>query len=288
MIQLEHVSYLYSGSQTQALRDVSLTVPANQFCAVIGPNGAGKSTLAYVLSGFIPHFYHGKLSGEVVVAGRATRTTPLYDLVTDVGLILQNPFNQISGTKYTVREEIAFGLENLGIPRDEMEVRVEAALDLVGIRALATRPPLALSGGQMQRVAIASILAMQPKILVLDEPTSQLDPIGSREVFAVVRRLAEEKRTTVIMIEHKLEWVAIFADRVVAMAKGKILADGSPFEVLTDDELILKGVGQTRYTQVARRARELGIWPPGRRLPVILEEAVEGFELAAMRSRNSD
>lgn len=140
----------------------------------------------------------------------------------------------------------------------------------------------------MQRVAIASILAMQPKILVLDEPTSQLDPIGSREVFAVVRRLAEEKRTTVIMIEHKLEWVAIFADRVVAMAKGKILADGSPFEVLTDDELILKGVGQTRYTQVARRARELGIWPPGRRLPVILEEAVEGFELAAMRSRNSD
>lgn len=280
MIQLEHVSYQYPGSRTEALRDISLTIPAKQFCAVIGPNGAGKSTLAYLLAGFIPHFFHGKLSGEVIVADMNTRTTPLYELVAEVGLVLQNPFNQISGTKYTVREEIAFGLENLGIPREEMETRIEDALDIVGIRDLALRPPLALSGGQMQRVAIASILAMRPKILVLDEPTSQLDPIGSREVFSAVRALAESKQTTVIMIEHKLEWVAVFADRVVALADGEIVADGNTSEVLTNEALIEKGVGQTRYSQVARQARNFGFWPPERKLPVILEEAVDGFRQA--------
>lgn len=280
MIQLEHVSYQYPGSRTEALRDISLAIPAKQFCAVIGPNGAGKSTLAYLLAGFIPHFFHGRLSGEVIVADMNTRTTPLYELVAEVGLVLQNPFNQISGTKYTVREEIAFGLENLGIPREEMETRIEDALDIVGIRDLALRPPLALSGGQMQRVAIASILAMRPKILVLDEPTSQLDPIGSREVFSAVRALAESKQTTVIMIEHKLEWVAVFADRVVVLADGEIVADGNTSEVLTNEALIEKGVGQTRYSQVARQARNFGFWPPERKLPVILEEAVDGFRQA--------
>lgn len=285
MIRLEQVSYSYPGAGTEALRDISLEIPANQFCAVIGPNGAGKSTLAYILAGFIPHFFHGRLRGDVTVAGKETQTTPLHDLVVDVGLILQNPFNQISGTKFTVREEIAFGLENLGVPREKMEARIEETLDLVGIRDLAERPPLALSGGQMQRVAIASILAMQPKILILDEPTSQLDPIGSREVFATVRTLAEKKKTTVVMIEHKLEWVAVFADRVIVFVDGQIVADGRPSDVLTDETLLTKGVGQTRYTQVARQARTLSLWPPDRKLPVVLEEAVEGFRLAESRYR---
>ena len=284
MISLQHVTYTYPGTTSPALRDISLTIPAGQFCALVGANGAGKSTLAYTLAGFVPHFYHGKLSGEVTLAGKPTRLTPLSELVLSVGLIFQNPFNQISGTKFTVREEIAFGLENLGMPRPEMQARVAATMALLGIEDLADRSPLALSGGQMQRVAIASVLAMRPKVLVLDEPTSQLDPIGSREVFTAVRALMAEENMIVVMIEHKLEWVAVCADRVVALAEGTIIADGKAAEILTDETLIGKGIGQTRYTLAARQARQIGRWLDGQPLPVTLEQAVEGFHRASMKA----
>ena len=277
VITLEHVTYSYPASSEPALRDVSLAIPAGQFCAIVGANGAGKSTLAYTLSGFIPHFYRGSLAGRVTVAGRQTTEAPLSELVLSAGMVFQNPFNQISGTKFTVREEIAFGLENLGAPREEIRGRVAAAMALVGIEALAERSPLALSGGEMQRVAIASVLVMKPPVLILDEPTSQLDPIGSREVFEAIRALAAGGEMTVVMIEHKLEWVAQFAERVVALAGGKVIADGKPAEVLTDERLMVHGVGQTRYTLAARRAREIGLWPAERKLAVTLEEAVMGF-----------
>lgn len=277
MISLHNVTYAYPATATPALQDITLEVPAGQFCAVVGANKAGKSTLAFAIAGFVPHFYHGRLAGEVTVDGKDTRTTPLHELVLSVGLIFQNPFNQISGTKFTVREEIAFGLENLGIEREEMLARVEETMALVGIQDLADRFPLALSGGQMQRVAIASVLAMRPRVLVLDEPTSQLDPVGSREVFTAVRALMEEGGMTVVMIEHKLEWVAAFADRVIALSRGSLVADGEPGEVLTDASLLGHGVGQTRYTQASRRARQAGFWPADRRLAVTLEEAAAGF-----------
>lgn len=277
MISLQHVTYTYPGTTSPALRDISLDIPAGQFCALVGANGAGKSTLAYTLSGFVPHFYHGILTGEVTLAGKPIRSTPLSELVLSVGLIFQNPFNQISGTKFTVREEIAFGLENLGMPRPEMQERIAATMALLGIEDLADRSPLALSGGQMQRVAIASVLAMRPKVLVLDEPTSQLDPIGSREVFTAMRALMAEGDITVVMIEHKLEWVAVFADRVVALTEGTIIADGKAAEILTSETLLGKGIGQTRYTLAARKARQIGRWPVDQPLPVTLEQAVEGF-----------
>lgn len=277
MIGLEGVTYTYPGTSSPALKGITLGIPQGQFCAVIGPNGAGKSTLAYTLAGFVPHFYHGNLSGVVQVEGKSTASTPLSELVLTVGLIFQNPFNQISGTKFTVREEIGFGLENLGLPRAEIQARIADMMHLLSIEELAERSPLALSGGQMQRVAIASVLAMQPKILVLDEPTSQLDPIGSREVFAALRALMTNISMTVIMIEHKLEWVAMFADRVIALASGSVVADGKPGEVLTDERLLTLGVGQTRYTQAARQARLSGWWPADRRLAVTLAEAIDGF-----------
>jgi energy-coupling factor transport system ATP-binding protein len=277
MIEIEKVTYYYPGTHNPALKEISLSIREGEFCAIVGPNQAGKSTLAYTMAGYIPHFYQGRLEGQVIIAGQKTRSTPLSELTLAVGLIFQNPFNQISGTKFTVREEIAFGLENLGRPRQEMQSRVEEIMDLVGITHIADRSPLALSGGQMQRVAIASVLAMKPKVLILDEPTSQLDPIGSREVFSAIRALISDERITVVMIEHKLEWVAVFSDRVVAMVAGEILADGSPSQVLTDESLLKYGLGETRYTLAARRARQLGHWPEAHPLCVTLEEAVQGF-----------
>ena len=275
IINLQNVTYKYPLTDVPVLQDINLQVEAGEFVAVIGPNGAGKSTLCYTLAGFVPHFFKGELEGTVEVAGVESQNSTLSEWVLNVGLAFQNPFNQISGAKYTVFEELAFGLENIGIPREEMKVRVEDAMRLTGISDLADRSPYSLSGGQQQRVALTSILVMQPKVLVLDEPTSQMDPIGTREVFGVIHSMAE-RGMTVILVEHKVEWIAKFADRVIALKEGQILLDGTPSEVLTSPLLPQNGFGVSRYTSVARRAKHIGFWN-GEKLPVTLEEAVEGF-----------
>jgi energy-coupling factor transport system ATP-binding protein len=283
IVNLQNVTYKYPLTDKPALQDLSLQVEDGEFLALIGPNGAGKSTLCYTLAGFVPHFFKGELTGTVEVAGMESHTTTLSEWVLNVGLAFQNPFNQISGAKYTVFEELAFGLENIGVPRQEMKKRVEDAMRLTGISDLAERSPYSLSGGQQQRVALTSILVMQPKVLVLDEPTSQMDPIGTREVFGVIRSLAEQGMT-VILAEHKVEWIAEFADRVVALKDGAVLLDGSPADVLTSPVLPEHGFGISRYTSVARRAQEMGFWN-GEKLPVTLEEAVDGF--ASLREKGS-
>jgi len=275
IVDLTNVTYKYPLTDSPALQNINLQVNEGEFVAVIGPNGAGKSTLCYTIAGFVPHFFKGEITGTVEVAGNESSKSSLHEWVLNVGLAFQNPFNQISGAKYTVFEEIAFGLENTGVPHEEMKSRVENALKLTGISDLADRSPYSLSGGQQQRVALTSILVMQPKVLVLDEPTSQMDPIGTREVFGVIRTMAE-KGMTVILAEHKVEWIAEFADRVIALHDGKILLEGKPQEVLTSDLLLDKGFGISRYTSTAREARKQGLWKKDK-LPVTLDEAVEGF-----------
>ncbi|MBK8824929.1 MAG: ABC transporter ATP-binding protein [Anaerolineales bacterium] len=274
-INLQNVTYQYPLTKTPVLQNINLQVNEGEFVAVIGPNGAGKSTLCYALAGFVPHFFKGEISGSIEVAGVESSKSTLDEWVMNVGLAFQNPFNQISGAKYTVFEEIAFGLENSGVPREEMKARVEEAMKLTDISDLADRSPYSLSGGQQQRVALTSILVMQPKLLVLDEPTSQMDPIGTREVFSVVRKMAEGGMT-VVMVEHKMEWIAQFADRVIALKDGQILLEGKPNEVLTSNILAENGFGVSRYTSTAREAKKQGLWRK-ENLPVTLDEAVEGF-----------
>lgn len=282
IIEIEALTYRYPHTAQPALRDLSLQIEPGEFVAIVGANGAGKSTLCYTLTGFVPHFFQGELSGRVHVAGLETKEHPLEDIVLVSGLVFQNPFNQISGAKFTVYDEIAFGLENLGVPREEMPARIERVMTLTGITAMADRSPYALSGGQQQRVALASMLVMEPQVLVLDEPTSQLDPLGSREVFAVIRELSREGMT-VVMAEHKLEWVAQFADRVLVLAEGQLVLSGPPAEVLTSPLLETYHIGQTRYTAVARRLQTENRWPAGQPLPVTLEEAEAGFRIALVK-----
>lgn len=287
-VTLQNITYHYPLTKTPALRDINLQIQEGEFVAVIGPNGAGKSTLCYTLAGFVPHFFKGQMEGRVEVAGVDSSKVRLDEWVLNVGLAFQNPFNQISGAKYTVFEEIAFGLENNGVPREEIHPRVEEAMRLTDISSLAQRSPYSLSGGQQQRVALSSILVMKPKVLVLDEPTSQMDPIGTREVFGVIRRMAEGGMT-VVMVEHKMEWIAEFADRVVALQDGGILLEGKPGEVLTSEALAGSGFGISRYTSAAREARKRGLWS-GERLPVTLGEAVEGFhkQQGTMKGREQE
>jgi energy-coupling factor transporter ATP-binding protein EcfA2 len=283
IVDIQGLTYTYPATDHPVLKNINLQIQEGEFLSIVGPNGAGKSTLCYTLSGFVPHFFQGDLQGKVVVAGMDSSQSRLSDWALNVGLVFQNPFNQISGSKFTVFEEIAFGLENLGIPREEMIPRVEKAMELTGISDLAGRSPYSLSGGQQQRVALTSILVMEPNLLVLDEPTSQLDPIGTREVFQVIKSMSQ-RGMTVVMAEHKIEWVAEFADRVIAMHEGEILIQGSPREVLTSPLLPEKGAGISRYTSVARQAATTGLWPEDEDLPVTLKQTSDGFS----RGLNAD
>jgi energy-coupling factor transporter ATP-binding protein EcfA2 len=275
MIEIKNLSYRYPGAEKEALLSINLSIPKGQFCGVVGANGAGKSTLCYAISGFVPHFYHGHLEGEVRLDGQFVEERSLGELAGQVGLVFQNPFNQISGARFSVREEIAFGLENLGLPPAEIRQRVGEVLDLVGLQQEAERSPYALSGGQQQRVAIAAIIAMQPQVLVLDEPTSQLDPRGSEEVFATLKQLTESGETTVVIVEHKLEWLASFADRVVVLHRGELTADGDARQILNSEHAQSHGVGRTRYTEAAARIKAGGSVNKTDELPVTLDQAVE-------------
>lgn len=278
MIDLHEVSYRYPTVQAQALVDIDLHIEAGAFVGIVGANGAGKSTLCNTLAGFVPHFYGGELNGSVIVAGHDLRKEGASQIVGDVGLVFQDPFNQISGARFTVREEIAFGLENLGVARDQMDARIDRVLDLTGLTQAADRSPYALSGGQQQRLALASVMALQPSVLVLDEPTAQLDPAGAKSVIQALHALTESQGTTVILAEHKLEWLASFADRIIALADGRVIADGPPTETLSLNVVIDSGVGQTRYTQAARQAASAGLVEAGGPLPVTLEQALEFFQ----------
>lgn len=279
MIRLQGVRYTYPVSSAPALAGIDLDIAEGSFCAVVGPNGAGKSTLCYTIGGFVPHYFRGDLEGEIVVAGRNTIEHPLGELVKHCGLLFSNPLNQISGARFTVREEIGFGLENLGVPRVEMHARIARVLDLLGIDDLAERSPFGLSGGQQQRVALAAILVMGPRVLLLDEPTAQLDPLGSREVFAAIRALSRTGMT-VVLVEHKPELIAAFADRVIVIDAGRIVLDGAPRTILASSELQRIGVATARWTEVARLADAHGLWSRQHPLPVTLDQAAEGFRVA--------
>lgn len=278
MIRFNAFTYRYPAQEQPALEGIDLKIPDGQFVGVVGPNGAGKSTFCYALAGFAPHFFRGTWEGEVHVDNLNIVHSALGNIAGRVGLVFQNPFNQLSGTRFTVREEIAFGLENLGLARKEIERRVDEALDLIGLEELAERSPFALSGGQQQRVAIASILAMRPRVLVLDEPTSQLDPQSTQDVFRILDKLSRRGSTTVVLVEHKLEWLATFVDRVLVLSDGRVVLDGKPEKILVNEKLQNLGVGHSQYRQAAAAAQAKRLVPRSRPMPVTLKQAQKFFK----------
>jgi energy-coupling factor transporter ATP-binding protein EcfA2 len=278
MIQVNTLTYSYPDQPRPALKDLSFEIPRGQFCSVIGANGAGKSTLCYALNGFIPNFYKGELTGTVTVGDKVIHHCELGELAGLIGFVFQNPFNQITGSRFNVAEEIAFGLENLDVPRVEMQSRIEEAARLTGLEDLLDRSPFELSGGQQQRLALASIFAMRPQVLVLDEPTTQLDPAGTREVFEALQILAGESGLTIVLTGQKLSWIAQYADRIIALDQGRIVADGPAREVLTSPIMEEAGIGYTRYTEAARHCTQAGVCDPEREFPVTLDQSLEYFQ----------
>ena len=253
------------------MRQVNINIEKGCVYALIGTNGSGKTTLCNVIRGFIPHFYNGDLRGKVLVEGKDIREWALGDLAQKVGFVFENPFTQIIGVKDTVFEEVAFGLENLGVEVREIKQRVKHTLQLLGIEELQDHKPQELSGGQKQRVAIASILAMEPDILVIDEPTSQLDPLGTEAVFKIIE-LMKKRGMTIILVEHKMELIAEYADYVFLMQDGRIVMQGDAATVFSDKRVLQFGVTLPQYALLGIEMNEKGMLLP--RIPITEREAV--------------
>jgi len=270
-VVLENVSFSYRGSNT-VLRDVNLKIRRGEFFGIVGPTGAGKTTLLYAISGVVPHYYSGLLSGRVVTCGLDTSRHTLNEISRKANLVMQDPESQLFNLHVT--EELRWGLENLGVSNDEIDERVNQVAKFMKIDNLKDRLTFNLSGGEKQKVAIASVYALEPEVILLDEPTSELDSQGSDLVFEVVRKLTSRKGTTVIMVEHKVEQLAEFADRIALMNDGKILTISEPREFFLNGALHEAGIDPPQIVELGHRLKSRF---PASRIPLTLAEAVQAY-----------
>ncbi len=271
VIETQGLTYTYPGATKQSLRDVTLNIERGEFAILTGPSGCGKTTLCRCFNGLIPHFYAGELKGDLKVADLSVNEHTIGEMAKRVGLVFQNPENQLFAL--SVEKDVAFGLENLGMPREQMQERVDWALQMTGIEDLRERAPHELSGGQQQRVAIASVLAMQPEIIVFDEPTSFLDPLGAQKIFEVISHLNKKLGISVILVEHRLDLAARYASHVIIMDEGKIVLDGEPRDIFNSEQAWLLGVGIPKAVRLWRLLEENGIALKG--VPTSSDEATQ-------------
>jgi energy-coupling factor transport system ATP-binding protein len=274
VIEFKNVTYKYPLTEKPAIKDVSFQIEKGKFYGVIGANGSGKTTLCALIRGFAPSFYKGDLQGEVLINGKSTVEYGPGELSLKIGYVFQNPFNQISGVKDTVFEEVAYGLENFGVPVNEIERRVVAIMEKTDILHLAEKNPFDLSGGQQQRVALAAILVLEPDILVIDEPTSQLDPEGTESVFKIIKAMKEEQKT-IILVEHKIDLLAEYADEVIVLKDGHMIRKGENKDVLSDITLMDEGILLPQMAILGNLLKKKGI--PIEEIPITQEQAFKVF-----------
>jgi energy-coupling factor transporter ATP-binding protein EcfA2 len=266
-IEAKKLSFTYAGAEKPSMEDINFSVEKGEFVILTGPSGCGKTTLCRCLNALIPNFYSGDLTGELIVDGINVDGRSTAELATHVGFVFQNPENQLFSL--SVERDVAFGLENLGVPKEEAIERVRWAMEATGILDLRNKAPYELSGGQQQRAAIAGVLAMRPSVLVLDEPTSFLDPKSAEEIVEIIAKLNHELQLTTLLVEHRLDVVSRYANRVIVMDNGKIALDGPPREVYNDQARLI-GIGLPKVTMLFHFLRIDGF---GVTNPITVEEA---------------
>ena len=270
-IQIKNLTYRYPTSEADVLKDVSFTVKKGELCAIVGANGSGKTTLCNAIRGFVPKFYKGEISGEVLVNGRDVKEDPDGKNALEIGFVFQNPFTQISGIASTVYEELAYGLENMGVEPEEIRQRIERIMELTKIQEFRDRDPYQLSGGQQQRVALAAILVMDQDVLVIDEPTSQLDPQSTDDVFEIIK-LMKSMGNTIVLVEHKMEQIAEYADQIIVLDGGQVVMEGTPKEVFSDPDCLKYHTRLPQSTRIALELKKEGVNLS--EIPVTVEETV--------------
>jgi energy-coupling factor transport system ATP-binding protein len=258
-VAVENFSWKYQNAHEFALRNVDLEIAAGEFVLVVGPNEAGKTTLMLAIKGLIPYSFPGRLEGQVRVFGSLVEQMAAPDLAKQVGYVFADPESQF--TALTVEEEILFGLENVGVPEDQIEERIWRASRITMVEKLLDKPPYDISGGEKQRVAIAAVLAMEPEILILDEPTAMIDPLGKDTIVRICQTLKQDPKRTIIVVEHNIEAFAPLADRVVLINAGRIERQGPPREFFNEvDFLLARGIQPPEVTQVFARLRQEGVY----------------------------
>lgn len=276
IVVVDNFSFRYEETDAWALRDVSLELQPGEILLVLGPSGCGKSTLGLALNGVVPELLKGDVEGSVTVAGLSTNDAKVSQLATHVGIVFQDPEVQLFAL--TVEDEIAMSLESYGVPREEMRERVTWAMDVCGLSGMELHAPAKLSGGQKQRVAIAAVLAREPEVLVFDDPTGNLDPVGSRSVYETIRSICDERRRTIVLVEHDLGPVIDLVDRVLILDKGQVLAEGRPRDILRDIDLLRRcGVKVPVGTEFGLYLERHGIATYAA-TPITLQEALEPMD----------
>lgn len=272
VIAIENLSYTYKGSIKKTLDDLTFSIDELECCGIIGPSESGKTTLCYALASVLRHhFAGGKFGGRIFLKGLDVFSTPLDLMTTHVGLLMQNSYLQLSGIKPTVIEEVAFSMENLSVAREEMIQRADQMMKDLGIAHLASRNPLTLSGGEKQRVALASILALDPPVLILDEPTSSLDPDGVRDLSVILKRMKGKK--TILLIEQKMEILPGLVDSVLALRDGKIVHRGSPQDFFSNPINFEEEIGAPIWTEIVYQL-EAQVGRPNKSLPYTYRQAL--------------
>jgi energy-coupling factor transport system ATP-binding protein len=259
MIEIKGLSFIYSGGKENALSDINLSIAEGEFLGIIGSSGAGKSTLTYAINGVVPHHFNGDYYGEIRVNGLDTLETGIDVLSKQVGSIFQDIDGQM--VAQVVEDEILFGMENFGVPHDEIESRLQEALAVAGISGLRYREMSSLSGGQKQKSAIAAVIALRPQILVLDEPTGELDPQSSRKIFECLKELNEKYGITIIVVEQKIMLLCEFAKRLIVMRNGRLVCEGTVKEVLQQPDILENaGVNIPRVTTLGNMLKKKGLY----------------------------
>lgn len=269
LIELQHINYRYPLTSDLTIKDLSLKVEPGEVLGVIGSNGSGKTTVCNIMRGFIPAFYKGELEGKVIFEDKLLDTSNLGRLAQKIGYAFQNPFTQITGVKYTIYDEIGYGLENLSIPREEANEKVEQVIELLNLEKIRNQNPYDLSGGQKQMVALASVIVLDPELIILDEPTSQLDPSSTLAVYNIVKNLKKQGKT-IIIVDHKVDLLAQVCDEIAVIQDGQLVVKGETHHVFSDEKVVAAG-GQIPEVS----AFYLKKYPKSKQVPVTVDEAYE-------------
>ena len=269
-IRIDDLWVRYREEEDYAVKGLSLRIDEGEFVILMGPSGCGKTTLCYTIMGIIPRVIKAEVKGSIKVFDLDPLTASPTDLAKYVTIVFQNPEMQLVTT--SVYEEVAFPLENFGLPKDEIKRRVKEVLEVVGLSGLENRSPASLSGGQKQALAIASVLALRPRVIILDEPTSQLDPQGTKRVTDLILKLRREFDTTILAVEHRIEWAVEYVDRIAVMNEGRIVLEGDPKEVFSREIRPERaGFRPPQVSEIAYNLMRSGVNLPA--IPISLREA---------------
>jgi len=274
LIKFSNFHFRYKGNEEYALKNINLKIESDKFILLAGETGSGKTSLIRCLNGLIPQFYAGYYKGSVEISGKNTTETSISNLSKDIGIVFQNPENQLIAMN--VEHEIAFGLENLGFSRDVIKERIEKVVEITEIENILDKAPFEISGGEQQRVAIASILVLEPKIIVLDEPTANLDPFFAQKIITLLKKIQIEKKITVIISEHRMDLIVPIVDDIILMKDGEVIAYDDKDKIISDDIFENLNINKPKIYSIFNKLKKRNLF--GQNIPISIQDAIKSLK----------